>query len=174
MSPGQSMRCTRKYGSMARIPPIVRFMALCDLHLHSDRCWEWRGARLPFGYGRFGMYTMKGTPYVELAHRAAWILLLDRTIPSGLYICHRCDNPACVRPSHLFLGTARQNSLDAAGKGRLQIPHPGMRGKAAKLSPEAVRMIRLDPRPVRFLAKIYGVSKSLIGAVKTRSAWQWL
>lgn len=75
------------------------------------RCWEWTGA-LTDGYGQFCIdYTPHG------AHRAAWILA-NGDIPEGLCVCHSCDQPSCVRPSHLFLGSHMDNVQDAINKGR--------------------------------------------------------
>ena len=76
-------------------------------------CWEWQGARLPSGYGR---YDAPGKiPWT--AHRFAWT---DRNgpIPPGMLVCHRCDNPPCVRLDHLFLGTTKDNARDMSSKGR--------------------------------------------------------
>lgn len=78
-------------------------------------CWEWQGARVGRGYGhlRFGQkYTY--------AHRVAWELTNGR-IPSGLVVCHRCDNPPCCRPEHLFIGTQAENLQDMAAKRRRQL-----------------------------------------------------
>jgi hypothetical protein len=78
-----------------------------------DGCWEWIGPRARGGYGRFS------TPSGMVgAHRFSWTLT-HGSIPSTLLICHHCDNPPCVRPGHLFPGTAQDNVLDASRKGRL-------------------------------------------------------
>lgn len=80
----------------------------------TDTCWTWTGPRGKGGYGVF----LFGRERV-FAHRMAWQLANKKTIPAGMMACHHCDNPPCVRPSHLFLGTAKDNAQDAKRKGRL-------------------------------------------------------
>jgi hypothetical protein len=84
--------------------PVVR--------VELGECWEWTGCRLPKGYG---MFTIQGqTVY---AHRVAWEIATGLSADT-LCVCHRCDNPPCVRPDHLFIGTHRDNALDCKAKGR--------------------------------------------------------
>lgn len=81
-------------------------------------CWEWQAARSPQGYGRFQL-----DGRAQRAHRVSWEMA-HGPVPAGLFVCHHCDNPACVRPEHLFLGTPSDNTKDAFAKGRQTNPRP--------------------------------------------------
>jgi hypothetical protein len=81
-------------------------------------CWEWTGSLNPAGYGQI---SISNRP--RLAHRVSWEQIMG-PIPAGMLVCHHCDNPRCVRPSHLFIGTFKDNAVDASRKGRLAGNHP--------------------------------------------------
>ena len=106
-----------------------------------QQCWEWRGARNRLGYG---VLTVRRRRW--LAHRLAWSLARGKAIPDGLVVCHRCDNPSCVNPKHLWLGTQADNMRDMfeKGRGKQVVPrnNVGARNPMAKLSDEQVREIR--------------------------------
>lgn len=80
------------------------------------RCWEWTGCRVR-GYGQ--LFRAPGTP--DRTHRISWELA-HGAIPPGMYVCHKCDNPPCVNPEHLFVGTSSDNHRDCVAKGRTRHP----------------------------------------------------
>jgi hypothetical protein len=132
------------------------------------RCWVWIAAiDKKTGYGRFGV---RGTTKIGQAHRLAWIE--KHCDPGKLCILHRCDNPPCVRESHLFLGTRDVNNKDMAAKGRAN------RGEArplAKLTEKKVAAIRVaisEGFSQAALAKKYGVNQSQISRAATGSRWR--
>jgi len=147
-------------------------------------CWAWRGARAsdPRGgkqnsYGQFWVGSKADkTGRMAFAHRVAWELV-NGPIPEGMKVLHHCDNPACVRPSHLFLGTQVHNMVDMVAKGRANRA-TGTRHYGAKLTDDQVRQIRALYRPGKNradrgnaieLAHQYGVSRGTITDVATRS-----
>ena len=94
----------------------TRFWAKVDKtpgHGPNGDCWEWQAGRSKFGYGRI----MVGRKLV-VAHRVSLALSEGSSIPDGLCVCHKCDNPRCVNPAHLFLGTNQDNMVDKISKGR--------------------------------------------------------
>jgi hypothetical protein len=97
------------------------------------------------------------------AHRLAWVLANGVEIPEGLLVCHRCDNPPCRNPAHLFIGTVRDNALDMVSKGR--------GNHVSVLSPETVRQIRASTTGPRQLARELGVSRYTIHDVRRRRSW---
>lgn len=127
-------------------------------------CWPWNLSRSPKGYGQFHI---KSYPY--RASRVSY-LLYEGEIPDGLHVLHRCDNPCCVNPSHLFLGTNLENMKDRDGKGRHRVLRGSLQ-KSAKLTEQEVLSILSDKRTHLEVANDYGVSRSLIGAIKSGKRW---
>lgn len=136
-----------------------------------DECWPWIAkAVTSFGYGR-----MTAGRKVNLkAHRAAW-MVTHGPIPDGLCVLHRCDNPACCNPGHLFLGTKRDNTHDMMSKGR-HSPPPVRQGEnhhKATIPDASLGSIRNSDMPTDRLAALYGVSSKTIYRIRnglTRAA----
>lgn len=136
----------------------------------SDGCWVWMGKPDKDGYGIMRI----GGRKAERAHRLSWII--DRgPIPEGLWVLHHCDNPTCVRPDHLFLGTAMDNAVDCNRKGRRR-PSKGEDCYNAKLSKADVAKIVKEYIPIvmtqDMLAKKYGVSQATISHVLRGGHWK--
>lgn len=143
-----------------------RFWSKVD-KIGPNDCWEWQAYKDINGYGQF-WHNRK----IKYAHRTAWELT-NGPILNRLCVLHHCDNPGCVNPSHLFLGTRADNAIDRDKKGRLS-PIRGERNGRAKLTEKEVRAIRDDPRSDRILGKIYRVDHTIIGDVRRRENWGWL
>src|SRR5271157_2661157 len=130
-------------------------------------CWIWKNCKTGAGYGQIYL-----NGRIEYSHRLAWILCVG-PIPNGLFVLHSCDNPPCCRPDHLFLGTPKDNSVDAAQKGRLVCP-VGAEHVNAKLTDDQVRQARERAafgESQRAIARSYGVDHTVILDVIQRTAW---
>ncbi len=133
----------------------------------TDTCWLWTGYKQK-GYGRMS----KDYPYTGalgvLTHRVSWELA-NGPIPEGLCVLHKCDNPSCVNPDHLFLGTRIDNSNDKVSKGR------HVRGEKiarSKLTEPDVLAIRASKERAVVLAARYGIDRRIISYIKTRATWK--
>lgn len=113
---------------------------------------------------------------MKRAHRVAW-RLVNGPIPEGMWVLHHCDNPSCVNPKHLFLGTPKDNAQDMIKKGR-QGDNRGENAGGAKLTAEDVRAIRREYArggvTQRALARRYGVSKGSIWYIVNYGTWKHL
>jgi hypothetical protein len=140
-----------------------------------DGCWLWVGNKNPQGYGYFSVEN-KG----KRATHVALFLETGEWPPKGVDVCHRCDNPSCVRPDHLFIGTRRENMRDCVKKGRNAntihlIPKEaqvrGSKHPRAKLNEEAVRRILSSGERAVVLAERYGVRRNTINQIRAGKAW---
>lgn len=100
------------------IEQIITRLFKCRLINSKTGCWEWTGARKPNGYGHMGCKIISGHYMPVGVHIVAAVIWLGFDINSNLYICHRCDNPPCFNPEHLFQGTGTDNQIDSVIKGR--------------------------------------------------------
>lgn len=148
-------------------PLEERFWEKVDVR-DKTACWEWLGSKTSQGYGCIRMERK-----TEKAHRASWVLH-HGAIPEGLHVLHRCDNPSCVNPNHLWLGTNYDNVQDRDQKGRYPW-RPGESHPRAKLTEPQVIEIRRRAdggEGCQAIAKDYGVSRTTVGDIKYRRSWR--
>ena len=121
----------------------------------TDKCWVWTGVPANHGYGQFRVGDKK-----KLVHRLSWEMA-NGPIPDGLCVCHHCDNPICVRPEHLFLGTKQQNHDDMLAKGRRNVAKGQCHGNAVLSDVDVITIRALyhwSSFNIRDISNEYGVS----------------
>jgi HNH endonuclease len=164
---GKVRFCSRKCQGLGR-PQRTPEQIAADfwskvIRSEGDGCWIWTGAMSGDGYGQLGVLGWRTG-----AHRFSYELT-NGAIESGLRVLHRCDNPPCVRPNHLFVGTQADNVLDMVSKGR-RSPTVGARNPNAKLSDDQVMAIRASTgRTDADLGREFGVTGKQIGNIRHRN-----
>ncbi len=161
--------------SRGEIPLIDRFLPKVTEDTVSG-CWIWNAGRDELGYGRIRISYKEG---IAPAHRASW-MLFKGPVPKGsgpkdrILILHKCDNPSCVNPDHLFLGTDADNCADRDKKERQA---RGSKSGKSKLNEGDVRTIRsllstgLNPKEIR---NEYQISIGAINDIRDNRSWSWL
>ncbi|WP_377801390.1 HNH endonuclease signature motif containing protein [Bosea eneae] len=187
-SVGDEMKCqecgiTVQRGSYGRAYWSSRKFCSNECHFASDRkgreakfwlkvrkakspngCWLWAGKRDQDGYGRVRYHGVE-TP----AHRKAYELKCGE-IPAGMVVRHSCDNPPCVNPAHLSVGTVADNSADMMSRGRSAV-RIGQKNTAAKLTELQVRSIFSDQRHYREIADAHSISSWTVFDIKAGRSW---
>jgi len=144
---------------------IERFEAQ---HKKTEGCWLWTYCVDRQGYGRFDGI-IHGVRYTK-AHRFSFALHSGKPVPPDKLVCHTCDNPTCVNPAHLWLGTVADNHADMNRKGRRH-DQSGENSHLAQLNEEKVRKILSDSRTYAEIAADYGVAATTITSIKNRVSW---
>lgn len=148
-------------GRATTVPVAVRFWSKVD---RAGDCWLWVGRVDEHGYGRTSIGGRNNSP----AQRVAWELTHGEGIPVGTFACHRCDNPICVNPDHLFLGTSADNNRDRHRKGRSKNLDRGESHPKAKLSWQevaAMRGLSVSGWTQQALADRFGVSRGNVSKI---------
>jgi hypothetical protein len=157
---------------------IEKFWKHVDRSKKADVCWRWTGAMDKGGYGKL---LVSGKNYT--AHRLSWEIENGQEIPNGFVVMHKCDNPICVNPAHLSIGTTSDNIRDCVKKGRNhKWSSPGFTGEAfhkSTLTEERVIKIResynrKSGMTYEKLGEIYGVSMVTICHIVKRRTWKYL
>lgn len=175
-----SRECYRQSIKRNKTPPLQKLQK--KTIYPSNGCWVWIGGLDRKGYGCVLVDGKTTSP-----HRLSWTLH-HGPIPPELNVCHKCDNPPCWNPNHLFLGTQLENIRDAIAKNRFRYPgkenpqhssRPGEQNSQAKLTVEKVEAIRKlrqqsPPVPMKKLAEQFGVHLATISDIVTRKTWAHL
>lgn len=128
--------------------------------IKTNSCWIWTHSKTHQGYGSFAY---NGKRYS--AHRFSWELVYGPVLDRKL-VCHNCDNPSCVNPKHLFVGSYKDNAADMLLKGR--------GNKGVKLSPSIVRLIRTSDLSTKELSSLLGIDISTVYSAKTKRSWKFV
>lgn len=145
----------------AKKDPLVSFKE--KILMADNGCWVWTACRSRDGYGVMN---------VGLAHRFSWKAFRG-PIPKSMYVLHKCDNPSCVNPDHLFIGTQFDNMRDMKAKGR-EAYRKGEHHPRAKLTEQQAISIIHDPREHKVIAREYGIRSTHVGKIKRGVMWPHL
>jgi len=165
--------CSRACRSLAdigkfRVKPGVRFWRKVLIGGLLE-CWEWKAARTT--RSGYGIMQFKGRP--QPSHRIAWMLTYG-AIPKGLYVLHKCDNPPCVNPNHLFLGTQKDNMADCVSKGRSAKGSKSGKSKLVEADVIAIRKMGNSGVARKVIAEQFHISATHVHALLSRKEWRHL
>lgn len=164
--------CSRRCRSRGMRGTVAeRFWRNVDRSAGDDECWLWTGTTNSYGYGQLSINNRK-----RVATHIAWELT-NGPVPDGLHMCHHCDNPPCVNPSHLFPGTRSDNMQDMQSKGRItRNPVKGSDQPNSKLVESDIPIIRnryaAGGVTTYEIAKDYGVDPAIIQGIIRRKRWK--
>lgn len=145
---------------------LLKYTLFNRARLAENGCWEWVGY---YGSGGYGMMSKDGKN--QRAHRISYEAHKG-PIPKGNVVRHTCDNPACINPDHLILGTQKDNVADREARGRRVVN--GERIGTSKLSAKDVLEIRSSEESLEVLANRYGIDRSNVWAIRTGKSWRHL
>lgn len=159
----------RRLGPKPKRSIIERFWAKVNLSgpVHpviGTECWEWTAANNGLGYGVFRARQ-------RYAHRFSWEVHVG-PIPNGAFVCHRCDNPGCVRPNHLFLGTAQDNSSDMVAKSRQRQEEGHPHAKITRANARDIIVARQEGATYAAIGQRFGICEAAVRMIVRGSTWR--
>lgn len=166
---GKGRFCSRSCGARSsQLETDYNAYLLDKSRRASSGCLEWVGSRDQNSYGRAYVNNERIKAH-RLAYRT-WVGPID-----DIQVLHKCDNPPCIEPSHLFPGDPAANSADKIAKGRLRVGRmPGESNPFAKLTATGIAKIIADNRPQRAIARAFGIAQSHVGRIKRGESWKHL
>ena len=168
-----SRRCSAKMRARPRGTILGRFLRFASGLEDLAGCWPWIGSKNRQGYGKLACVSFGRHKF--MAHRVSYLLFVG-PIPRGLQVLHHCDNPSCVNPQHLFVGTQKDNMADCHRKGRERKAASGEQCSWAKLTWDDVFKIRQLYAEERItqeaLAKAFGISPSQVRNIVKGISWK--
>jgi HNH endonuclease len=129
-------------------------------------CWNWQRGKFQQGYGMIQIDHCR-----QRAHRVSFSEFVG-PIPDGLFVCHRCDNPGCINPSHLFLGTAQDNSSDMVAKGRQATGEENGNARLSDLLVQHIRSEHANGVNGRAISRALGIHNVAVYRVINRQSWK--
>lgn len=148
----------------------ARFMAKVDTSPGRGKCWPWRGGRLPSGHGMFNVRRSDGVWAATSATRFM-VYLMEGPFPAHLFVRHMCDNPCCVNPEHLRLGTQADNMQDRWAHGRYHDGEPRRQGKLDDNAIIEIRRRALEGETYTSIARDTGLTPPAVGFIATGRTW---